>query len=243
MESVEINKRLARDWSKMQIVRVVGISYIVMGILGFLAEFGFRARLIVWDDAMLTLSNIQNSAEFFKVGILAFLIIILLDIVIAIAFYALLSSVSKSTALLMTSLRLLYVAIKGAAMIGLFLAKDVYTSTIESGLSQTALHAAQALQFLKFHDFGFSIGLLFFGVHLIFLARLLMKVREVPKFIVWLLLVGGVGYSVNSLGHLFASDVELLQTVIIIIFIIPMTFSELLLGVWLLVKRKKLMIA
>lgn len=216
--------------------RMIGWSFMTMFFLGIFAEFVIRTRLIHWEDPGLTFANIQESLAWFDAGIFAFIVIIILDVVLSVAFYVLCSSIDKPLAMLSVSLRLVYVAIKGFAIVGLFLARDIYAAPILTNTGQTDVYATQAMQFLKMHHYGFGIGLLFFGLHLIFLAILLLKVNRIPKLIVWMLLIAGMGYSMNSLVSFFAADADLLKNITIAIFIIPMTLAELLLGLWLWIK-------
>lgn len=239
MGSTKVIKRFESNQNKTHIAKIIGLSFIAMFFLGIFAEFVVRTQLIEWENPMLTYTNIQNSLGLFNAGISAFIVIIFLDVVLSIAFYVLLSTINKLIALLMVSLKLVYVALKGSAIIGLILAKDIYSSAMAINVDQIEIHAAQAMQFLKMHNFGFGIALIFFGFHLTFLALLLYKVSEIPKVIVWMLLAAGIGYGLNSMVLLFATDFGLLSNIIIAIFIIPMTFSELLLGLWFWIKRKK----
>ncbi|WP_345162411.1 DUF4386 domain-containing protein, partial [Pontibacter saemangeumensis] len=163
---------------------------------------------------------------------------IILDVLLSVSLYALFHSAGKSTAWLMVSLRLAYVAVKGFAIVGLFLARDMYSAPVGADAVQVGVYAAQAMQFLKMHHYGFAVGLIFFGLHLIFLALLLLKVNGIPRLFAWMLLSAGVGYGMNSLVSLFAPDFALLKITVIAVFIIPMTFSELAFGVWLWVRHK-----
>ncbi len=224
---------------KTIVAKVIGWSYIFMFLLGIFAELVVRTRLINWEDPLLTYTTIQQSLALFSSGIFAFILIILLDVVVAIAFYVLFHSQSQLIALLMVSLRLVYVAIKGVALVGLFLAMDIYS--LHTNPEQVNLAAGQAMQFLKLHQYGFGVGLIFFGLHLIFLAKLVRQIRMTPTLLVWLLLTAGVGYGLNSLASLFAADFDLIRNSIIAIFILPMTFGELLFGIWLWVNAKKIL--
>ena len=64
--------------------------------------------------------------------------------------------------------------------------------------------------------------------------------KPIAKIITWLVLVAGIGYAVNSLVSFFAVEYTMLRNVTIGIFIIPMTFAELTLGLWLWIKQKNL---
>jgi hypothetical protein len=216
-----------------RVSRTIGWSLLAMFLLGFFAEFAVRVRLINWKDPGLTFQNIHDSLLMFEAGILAFIAILILDVVLSVSFYVLLSPINRFIGLIMMIFRLVYVAIKGFAIVGLVLARDLilFSSQADSGL--IGAHVAQTMRFLKMHDYGFGIGLIFFGLHLIGLAVLLIKSKAVKKGIAWLILLAGIGYCLNSFLSLFAGNQYDLKIIIIAVFIIPMTFSELILGVWL----------
>ena len=223
-----------REWTTETLAKTIGWGLIIMGVLAFVAEFKVRTQMINWEDPVATFRTIQDSLPLFRWGILSWLGVVFLDVVIALALLTLLYRVNKTSALLMGSLRLIYATIKGASLVGLFLAHDIYATATDETMAE------QAQQYLRWHHHGFNVALFFFGLHLVFLAVLLFKARLTPKLINGLLLVGGVGYSVNSIVPLVAGDVEIVQQVVIAVFILPMSVAELTLGGWLLAKRKKL---
>lgn len=233
METLDDNGR------RRQIKGLINIlfwSLMVMFPLGIFSELNVRSTLINWDDPARTLMAISNASGLFDAAIFSFIVIVVLDVFIAVSFYKLFGS-SNETTLLMLCFRLIYVAIKGFAMVGLVLARDVFASGNMGNAIQLHDHALEGMRFLKMHHYGFSVALLFFGLHLILLAKLFSEHRMIPRFLVWLLMVAGVGYGVNSLATIFAGDFRQLQTLVIVVFIIPMTFSELSLGVWLKFRR------
>lgn len=221
--------------------QIIGWSFIAMFIFGIIAEFFVRNQLINWDDSIITFNKIQKSIGLFETGIFLFILIIILDVVLSILFYSLLSTVDKLLALLMVSLRLIYVAVKAIAIVGLILARDLYSSfELHSQDIETA--AIQGMQYLKLHHYGFSVGLIFFGLHLITLSILFFKIKGIPKILTGLLLIAGIGYILNSLTGFFANENEMLKMVVIILFIIPMSFSELFIAIWLWIKGKRILL-
>lgn len=233
---MSMNKRI--DYQT--IANVIGWILLAMFFSGVFAEM-VRTKLIVWEDNTLTAANIQNSIGLFDASILAWLLVISLDTILAIALSILLSPINQFYSNLMVSFRLIYVAIKAFAIIGLLVAKDICLTLVENGPDQIdSVLYTQLMQFLKMHQIGFGIGLVIFGLHLIFLTILIFKVNGIPKFIIGLLLVAGVGYIINSLMNLFLPDFDLINNIIIAVFIIPMTIGELALGIWLVIKRKSL---
>ncbi len=63
--------------------RIAGVSYVLMFALAILANFLVLEGLVVQDDPLATTANIADSPALLRTGILAFLFIVLLDIVLA----------------------------------------------------------------------------------------------------------------------------------------------------------------
>ncbi len=80
--------------------RVAGFLYLTIIIAGIFAEFFVRQSLIVPGDATATANNIMASEGLFRIGIASDLIMIMCDVALALAFYALLKPVSNSLSLL-----------------------------------------------------------------------------------------------------------------------------------------------
>lgn len=240
MGTIKINKTTDNEWQIGRVANVIGIGFICMLIPAFFAEFAVRNGMIIWDDPILTFQTIKAELGKFELGILGFMIVLLIDVMVAAAFYQLVKWQNKSLALLMTSFRIVHICIKGAGMIGLVMARDLVKST--DALPQVELEfvARETIQLLKLHDLGFGMGLFFFGIHLILLAKMLFSIEWMSRFIAWMILASGVGFSINTLAYFFAGDVEWIQTSILIVLILPMTFAEMSLGIWLMAKKKKL---
>ena len=214
--------------SHKKIRRLLGWSIIVMFVLGIFAETT-RTSLIDWNDSHTTWNSIVQSRLAYSLMVVAFVAIILLDSVLAGGIFTIFKFRESVVVYLMVTLRFIYVAIKGVSIIGLLLAAGIYFNGHYGEDS-----ASQALAYLRFHDSGFGIGLIVFGFHLLFLAYIARQ-TQFPKWIWWLLGLAGLGYIANSFSSLLIQK-ELFQTVIVIIFILPMTFSELAFFLWLWLK-------
>lgn len=201
-----------------------------MFVLGVFAEFVVRNQLIDFNDPTASLNAIKNSVFLFKAGIVAFIIALLLDVILSVAFYILTSDANKTFAMLSASFRIIYVAVKGFSLTGLVLANEIYFTLDPFDADVTA---STGMLLLKMHHYGFGIGLIFFGMHLIFLGVALSRKGVVPKLITWFLLIGGIGYIITSFINTINLDLGMVNRVIIAIFILPMSFAELALGFWL----------
>lgn len=221
-------------------ITIIISSLMLMFVLGVFAEFVVRHKLISWNDPVLTHTNIAQALPLFSAGIAAFIMIIVLDVLLAVAFYTLLRPAGKLMAGEMAVLRLLYVAIKGVAIVGLFLAMDIYALPAEAVTANKEALAAEAMHFLKMHHYGFAVALVFFGLHLMLLGSILLQWGGAAKWIAWLVVVAGVGYFTNSIVTMFPSSGSLVHNVIIAIFIVPMSCAEIILGLHLWFNRNRL---
>jgi hypothetical protein len=78
-------------------------------------------NLIVPGDEATTINNIMANLLLFRLGIASYLIILILDVVVAVGLYLVFKQVNKNLALLQMWLRLLYTAIAGISLLVLML--------------------------------------------------------------------------------------------------------------------------
>jgi small-conductance mechanosensitive channel len=107
--------------SPRQAARIAGYGYLAIFVLAIFANFFVRERLIEPGDAAATASNIMGSEALFRLGLVSFLAVFVLDLVIAWALYVLFRHVSRDVSLLTAWFRLVYTTLLGVALIFLFL--------------------------------------------------------------------------------------------------------------------------
>jgi hypothetical protein len=112
-------------------------------------------------------------------GLVGYLVAFLCDVPVAIFFYVLLEPVGRTLSLTAAAFRLVYAAVAGAALL-------TYLGDLT-----------------RFSD-GFSLALVFFGVHLLLLGWLLWRSPIFPRIFGPLIVLAGASYLVNSLSHLLA---------------------------------------
>lgn len=88
------------DTSQRKAARVAGFGYLIIAILAIFANFFVLENLIVPGDAAATADNISASEGLFRIGIASLLIVVVLDVVVAVALYIVLKPVNTSLALL-----------------------------------------------------------------------------------------------------------------------------------------------
>lgn len=194
---------------------IAGTSYLVIFFAAIFANF-FVLESILKDP----LVTIQENQVIVRFGILAFLVTVVFDVVVAWALYELYKKHDLSG--LSTLFRMMHAAIMGVAVFAL----------------PVALKSTTANEILKQVD-NFNIiwliGLFFFGIHLILLGRIIGK----PKIIAIFLLISGTMYMVDTVAHFLLQNYEAYSSIFLALVAIPSIIGEMSLAIWLLVKGGK----
>ncbi|NNF56432.1 MAG: DUF4386 domain-containing protein, partial [Acidimicrobiales bacterium] len=122
-----------------------GIGYVLLFGLAIFANFFVREGLIVADDATATATNIAESNTLFRLGLVAFLAIFLIDIVVAWAIHIVFRKTHHDLSLVAAWSRLVYTVFLGVAVIFLFQALAFYDAIAVSDVIEIAERNAQAL--------------------------------------------------------------------------------------------------
>lgn len=210
--------------------RIAGLLYLVIIVMGFCAETFVRNKLFVSGDANATAANIINSPFLWKIGITADLIMQICDLPVMIILYYLLRPISKKLALLNLSFNLIQTAVLVANKLNL-LAALFFLGDAEylKSFSPDQLHTLSYLS-IKLHDFGFGIGLIFFGFVCLFEGYLIFKSGYFPKAIGVLMAIAGICYLFNSFALVLAPQLSNIAI------LMPCLIAELSLSLWLVFK-------
>lgn len=166
------------------------------------------------------LNTIQQKHFSVRAGILAFLITVVFDVVVAWALYELFKEHFLSG--LSTLFRMMHAAIMGVAIFALPMALDSITG--EAVLKQVDIFNTIWL-----------IGLFFFGVHLLLLGNIIGK----PKIIAVFLVIAGAMYMTDTAAHFILPNYDIYGSVFLALVAIPSILGEMSFSVWLLVKGGK----
>jgi|SRR3989338_102961 len=211
------------DISLRKAATAAGFGLLVMTIMAIFANFFVIESLIVPGDAVITANNIMAHELLFRFAICSFIIVIILDVIVAWALYIFLKPVHRSLSLLTAWFRIVYATIFGVSLFNL---------VTVLGLLHSSDYAQIMISLNAFND-GWNIGLVFFGIHLGLLGYLVLKSNYIPKFLSVLLVIAGLGYLMDSFGKILIPDYN--ATIAMFTFI-----GELLLMLWLLIKGGKI---
>ena len=194
---------------------IAGVSYLIIFFAAIFANF-FVLESILKDP----LDTIQQNHMIVRFGILAFLLTVVFDVVVAWALYELykehpLSSIS-------TFFRMMHAAIMGVAIFALPVA-------LISTTSQDILKQVDIFNII------WLIGLFFFGIHLILLGRIIGK----PKIIAFFLVIAGIMYMIDTGAHFLLPNYESYSSIFLALVAIPSIVGEMSFAIWLLIKGGK----
>ncbi len=153
-----------------------------------------------------------------RYGILAFLITVVFDVVIAWAFYELYKN--HTLTILSTLFRMMHASIMGVAVFALPIIFNLKTD-------ESILHQ------LDIFNTIWLIGLFFFGIHLILLGKIIKR----PKFITLFLILGGAMYILDTTMHFLLPDYNQYASIFLALIAIPSIIGEMSLAIWLLIKK------
>jgi hypothetical protein len=210
------------------LARFTGLGYLIIFITGFYGNFYVLEGLIVNGDEQATFSNIVDNPVSFNRGVFAFLAMALVDLILAWPLYVLLRETNKKLAVVSSLLRVINAGFFFAALAGLL----VICVKLHQG--NPDLHQTTAL--LVHFNLVWTIGLLIFGMHLLFLGKLILDSKSFPKPLGFLMILAGMGYLLDSTAQLTLSSYrnhkEFFEAIVVVCGVI----GEFSFTIWLLVK-------
>jgi hypothetical protein len=219
------------DISQRQAAKIAGFGLLFMFISGIFASA---------SEATVVFDAVHDSIGTLRKNIAGDIMMLVFDVVAAMGLYVFLRPINNSISILAAWFRLLHVAIYGISILYLLFALDLLNGIdVLPELVTDQLHT-QLMPFLKGHEYGFRIGLVFFGFHFLVLGYLVNKSDYIPKILGILLVVVAIGYFTNSFASFLMPNYGEYQTIIQRIAFIPAIIAELSLCLWLLFKGGKM---
>ncbi|MBS4035346.1 MAG: DUF4386 domain-containing protein [Ignavibacterium sp.] len=201
--------------NKRKLSVIAGISYIIIFFAAVFANFFVLESII-----NAPLETIQQNHMVVRFGILAFILTVVFDVVVAWALYEIYKEHYLS--ILSTFFRMMHAAIMAVAVFTLPLA--VKLNTVEEILRQVDIF-----------NIIWLIGLFFFGIHLILLSKIIGK----PKIIALFLTLAGIMYMIDTSAHFILPNYEAYGSIFLALVAIPSMVGEMSFAIWLLLKGGK----
>ena len=218
------------------IARVAGVAYLLIIGCGLFAEMFVRAGMIVPGDAAATTRNITEGAGLFRISLAADVVMLTCDVIVGVALWVLLRSVSQGVAMLALVLRVLHAAVYGVGLFGLlYVLHLVGGDAPPAGLTTSEVPGLVMLG-LKGQQFGYLVGLIFFGLHCGVLGYLVKRSDEFPSLLGVLLMIAAAGYLIDCIAQFLVADYAAVQGIFQPIVLLPALVAELGMGLYLTIK-------
>lgn len=185
-------------------LRLSGLCYLAIIALGLWSELYVRGSLVVAGDAAATAQRLAAQPLLWRGGLVADLLMQVLDLPIIVMMWRLLRPVNEPLALTAAGLNLVQTAMLVANRVQLLAALDLATGSAMGAAFPPAQREALAMLAVQLHGQGFAIGLVFFGFSCVICGALIARSGVVPRILGWLLALAGVAYLVNSFALLLA---------------------------------------
>jgi hypothetical protein len=208
-------------WSPRTAAIVAGIALAIMAVLGGFANFGAIVPLIARGDAEQTAQNISGSPLLFFAGVASFVIVAVLDFIVAGALYMLFRPVSRRVSAAAAWMR------SGYAVLLLVALSQLVIGFSLLGDPETALPVLESFNTI----WVISLGV--FGISLLLVGYLAFRSGFVPKVFGILLAIAGIGYLADAIGMTFIPDFTA-------VFAQFMFVGEVAIIFWLLIKGRRL---
>ena len=194
---------------------ITGISYLIIFFAAIFANFFVLEAL-----TSSPLETVEQNSMTVRWGIMAFILTVVFDVVVAWTLYKLFQEHVLS--LPSTLFRMMHAALMAVAIFAL---PPILISTSEEII----------LQQVNIFNTIWLLGLLFFGIHLIFLCRILKK----PKLIAWFLFLAGIMYIIDTSAHILMPNYQDHATTFLALVAIPSIIGEMSFAIWMLAKGGK----
>ncbi|HNS13406.1 MAG TPA: DUF4386 domain-containing protein [Bacteroidia bacterium] len=194
---------------------ITGLSYLIIFFAAIFANF-FMLESILKDPMV----AIREEQMMIRLGIMAFMITVVFDVVVAWSLNELYKSHPLTT--LSTLFRMMHAAIMGVAIFALPKAL-VLTDT------------GEILNQVDTFNTIWLIGLFFFGVHLILLGRIIAR----PKLIAVFLVIAGLMYMIDTSAHFVMENYNEYSNLFLTLVAVPSIVGEMAFAIWLLLKGGK----
>ncbi len=210
------------------LAKISGYGIILMAIVAGLT-YGYGVNTIYKEhNAIVTKTNFTYHPLLFKLVILGFMIVFLLDIVVSWSLYLFFNKIKPSLSLLAAIMRMGYIPFLGMAIYSLV---NLNQTTQTAELSEVFIYQ----QFQIFMNI-WSIGLLVFSIHLFLLGIMIWQSSNIPTIIGILSVAASICYFGTSLTNLLYPDYAKYKSMIEIYLSLPMALGELGLAFWLIFK-------
>jgi Domain of unknown function (DUF4386) len=229
MSTAVMTERIA-DASPRTLARIAGSLYLIIIVAGAFAIGYVPAALVVAGDAAATVHNIQTHELLYRLGLVAHVVILPANVLLAVILYDLFKVVNRRLALLVLVFTVVGTAVEAANVLTQFTPLVL----LEGGRSVSTLTAdqlqAQVSTPLALQAIGYNVSQVFYDGYLLCAAYLIFRSTFLPRALGVVLAIGGLSY----LTYNFADFLSPRVAAQLVPLLAPGGIAEIALMLWLL---------
>lgn len=191
--------------SLQKLARMAGLQYLVIVITGFYGILYVSSQITVKSNAAATMQNMLNHEFLFRSGITAKLIGTIAFVFLVLVLYRIFKSTHEYRAKLMVFLVIVQIPI-----VFVLVTFNFSALMVAKGSLLPSLFITERQEFVYFllrtYKLGIIILMIFWGLWLIPFGQLVLKSGYMPKFIGYLLIIGGWAYVIESLDYILLDE-------------------------------------
>ena len=226
------------DTSQPKAARVAGFMFLFSFIVPLLNFTFGLSPLIVAENVLATANNILANELQFRIGITIELIMSVGLIILAVALYSLLKSVSRTLALLALLLKVAEAVLVAVMVVVLFIALQLLQGGGDlKGFTPDQLQVPVGF-LLNQHTVLYAILMVFLGLDMMIFSYLFFRSKYIPRLLAGFGILSFALILIHSLMYILAPAFAAMP-INQIIFWVPSGLFEIIIGIWLLVKGIK----
>ncbi len=214
--------------------RLAGILYLVIAFMGFFSIMYVPGEIIT-DLAAETVQNLKDKATLFRWGVAADILTSAIEIVLTAMLYQIFKRVNATWATIATYARFAMIVVMGINLLVYLTPLMILDNAELLGAFESEQIDSLVELFFDIHAAGILVWGIFFGIHLIFLGLLVQQSPQHPTLLGWLMLVGSLGYILESINEFCLAGHETVGILAGILLAVVVA-GELGFAIWLVVK-------
>ena len=212
--------------------RIGGMAYLFIIIAGAFGQLVIREKMWVSGNPAATAANIAASPLLWRIGITGDLLMHVCDLIVAVVYYKLLRPINKDLALLAILFGMIQTAVLVANKMNLVMPLLLENTDTLKAFTTEQLQAWSYLS-IRVHNYGFGIGLIFFGFECLIDGYLIIRSGYLPKTLGVMVQIAGLCYLVNSFVMILSPTLFAKMSMLILL---PPFVGELSICLWLIFK-------
>ncbi len=180
--------------------RIAGSLYFVIAVLGFFSIMYVPGEIIV-EQASDTVKNLQEKIGLFRWGIAADILTFSIEIALTSMLFQIFKQQNETQARIASYARFAMIMVMGINLL-FYLSPLLVLENREllEGFDIDQINSLIEL-FFDIHAAGILLWGIFFGIHLFFLGSLVIQSAQHPSLLGWLMLIGSLGYILESVNE------------------------------------------